>query len=198
MPNVIKMPMRAPARDCQEPPVLPNYTGHFLCLNPEKVHTFQCGGFILGPRRLSAIVPEEAQMPQIHRAIEEGILLDITKSGEIRTENSTLQSAVETDTRKKVYLTEHQGELVAFGTEDPEEQERLDAQVKTGKLELPPGHGDEDKYLLKFPGPDAKPAPASRKAFLTPAEETVIEQYRKLKPRGLWGRIRAWLDRWIL
>ena len=49
MPNVIKMPTPVP-RDSQELPSLPNYAGHFLCLNPEKVRTFQCGGFILGPR----------------------------------------------------------------------------------------------------------------------------------------------------
>ena len=100
MPNVIKMPTPVP-RDSQELPSLPNYAGHFLCLNPEKVRTFQCGGFILGPRRLSAVVPDDAQMIRIHRALDEGVLLDITQSGEIRTENFALQSPVENDTAKK-------------------------------------------------------------------------------------------------
>ena len=192
MPNVIKMPTPVP-RDSQELPSLPNYAGHFLCLNPEKVRTFQCGGFILGPRRLSAVVPDDAQMIRIHRALDEGVLLDITQSGEIRTENFALQSPVENDTAKKVYFTERKGELVAFGTEDQAEQKRLDAQIVDGKLELPPGFGEEEKYLLKMPDSPKRARP--NKAGLTPVEQAAVGQYRKLKPKGIWDQLRAWWAR---
>src|ERR1017187_6362300 len=82
------------------PGELPNYAGRLLCLNPEKARTFQCGGFILGGKRMSAVVPEEAQTLPIHQALLDGRLLDITGNGEIRTENSTLETVDENETAK--------------------------------------------------------------------------------------------------
>jgi hypothetical protein len=195
MPNVISMSARR--KSAQQDPELPNYAGRFLCLNPEKATTFQCGGFLLGPRRVSAVVPANAQMEPIERALQAGVLLDITTGGEIKTEHFALQSPVEDDTNKKVYFTEVKGEMVAFGTENPAEQERLDAQVARGKLELPPGFEDEDKYLLKLPAKEPPKCVSPRKAALTEAEQAALARYRKLKPSklNLWGRLRKLLGR---
>jgi hypothetical protein len=180
MQNVISMPaLRKPAQQDTE---RPNFAGRFLCLNPEKAATFQCGGFLLGPRRVSAVVPARAQMEPIAIAIAAGILLDITKNSEIRTENSTLQLPVEDDTAKKVYFTQVRGELVAFGTENPAEQEKFDAQLAHGMLELPPGFDKPDKYLLKLPAAEPAKAAMPKKAALTEAEQAALDRYRALKP----------------
>ena len=131
---------------------IPDYAGRLLCLNPEKATRFQCGGFILGAKRRAGVVTEEAQMYNIHQAILDGRLLDITEEGDIRTENSTLADMGEEATGKKVYFTNVDGAFVCVGVEDPELQQQLDEQIKnTGRLELPPGYLDQEKYLLHVP-----------------------------------------------
>jgi hypothetical protein len=131
---------------------VPNYTGRLLALNPEKATRFQCGGFFLGGRLQSSVVPDNAQMYAIQRAIQTGMLLDITHSSEVRTENSTLGGIEESATEKKVYFTSNEhGERIMLATSDPEEQRRLDAQLEAGskKLILPEGFFDADRYAIK-------------------------------------------------
>lgn len=148
---------------------IPNYTGRLLALNPEKATRYQCGGFFLGGKLQSNVVPEEAQMYQIDIAIRAGILLDITNSGEVRTENSSLGGVEESNTDKRVYFTTNEhGERIMLATSDPEEQARLDAQLEAGarKLILPEGFLESDKYVLKLDQPAAeKPEPAAPRSL---------------------------------
>jgi hypothetical protein len=136
---------------------VPNYTGRLLALNPEKANRFQCGGFFLGGKLQSNVVPDDAQMYQIHNAVRAGILLDITTSGEVRTENSSLGGVEESNTDKRVYFTTNDhGERIMLATSDPEEQRRLDAQLEAGarKLILPEGFLESEKYILDLAKPE--------------------------------------------
>jgi hypothetical protein len=139
-------------------PGTPNYEGRMLCLNPEHPRrSFQCYGFILGgPKNQSGLVSGQADMAALQRAIQEGCLLDITDSGEIKTENSTLSGLEESVTDKKVYFMRRDtGETVVYGTADKAKQDELDAAIAArGVLDLPPGFGEEDKYLIRPPEPE--------------------------------------------
>ena len=70
-------------------PSVPDYTGKVLALNPERAQKYQCGGFWLGPKRPVALVPAGAQQAQIHQAILDGRLIEVTKDA-IKTKNALL------------------------------------------------------------------------------------------------------------
>lgn len=172
--NVIQMPGRAPEPDLSK---VPDYTGRHLCLNPEKGRKFQCGGFFLGPLRPSAVVDEDAQMYQIHRAILDGRLLDITENAAIKTEFSTLDAVGEEMTGKRVYITQDaSGVTVVLGVEDPEKQKEFDEQLATsGRIVVPPGYGEEEKYLLNFGQAPVAPEVPKRAGLL----ERFVGLFRK-------------------
>jgi hypothetical protein len=152
---------------------VPDYTGRLLTFNPEKATKFQCGGFIISNRRPSAVVTPDARMESIHRALQAGILVDITdeKQG-IKTEHSHLGGVSESDTGKKVYFgtpelfrgldlaclkdaTEEDavsGETICVMTEDPEEQRQIEERIAERKrrIVLAPGMDDPEKYLIKL------------------------------------------------
>lgn len=158
-------------REESRPTVGPNYAGRLLCLNPEKLKSFQCGGFILGPKRPSAVVPSEAQMLPIHLALLDGRLLDITGQGEIRTDNGTLEVVAEEETPKKVYLTQApNGEFVAIGVSDPEQQIEFDRQLQEhGSIALPPAYYDQ--IHIKETGKKEEKASIVKRGLLWVAEK---------------------------
>lgn len=159
----------------------PNYAGRLLCLNPEKATRFQCGGYILGGKLQAAVVPEEAQMVPIHIALTAGVLLDITESNAISTENTRLDAVSEEDTGKKFYITTSpEGERVLFATDDVEHQKRLDAQLAAGasKLVLPEGWENQEKYLIKVK-PDLPAAPVKR-SLKARIKDYLYQQIQKL------------------
>ena len=111
-------------------------------------------------------------MAQIHRALQEGVLLDITDNqAEIKTEYSRLSAVNASDRPEKVFFGRRQdflklglasladlsdedrtlNDLVCVGTSDPEEIRLIEAQIEEKKRQivLPPGMDDPEKYLLK-------------------------------------------------
>lgn len=68
---------------------VPDYTGRVLALNPERAQKYQCGGFWLGPRQPVAIVPAQAQHAQLHQAVLDGRLVEVTRDA-IKTRNAQL------------------------------------------------------------------------------------------------------------
>lgn len=148
---------------------VPDYTGRMLSLNPEKARKFQCGGFILSPNRMSSVVAPGARMAVIHKALTEGVLLDITDSKQdVKTEFSVLTAVTETETPDKVYFVRRQdiadldlpyitdedkgiNDLVCVCTSDPGEQSLIEARIEETKrkLVLPPGMDNPEKYLIK-------------------------------------------------
>ena len=195
MKNVIQFAHPRP----DQGPMITNYAGRILALNPEKARTFQCGGFHLTPGRMSAVVPTEAQMVPIHMALLDGRLIDVTVTGEIKTGNSTLGLVGDQgDTGKKAYFTKTETHgLICLQTDSPDEQKMLDAQIEAGahKLVLPPGYEDQEKYLIRLapiaeselPAEDYKPG----RRELSDADRAALAQYRKLKSgTTLWGRLK--------
>jgi hypothetical protein len=63
----------------------------FAALNPAKASKFQSGGFSLGPRMISAVVPFDAQMEPIRRALEAGVLLDVTDNAVVKAGETELK-----------------------------------------------------------------------------------------------------------
>jgi hypothetical protein len=168
MAQIYEFPKRIPTPD-----QVPDYSGRLLALNPEKAHKFQCGGFILGPRRMCAVVEPRARMVSLYLAIQDGILLDITdETQDVKTKYSVLTAVKESDTRDKLYIIRRQDvidlglecfayitdedrqldDVVCICTSNPEEQRLIDARLEEKKhcLVLPPGMDDPDKYLLKL------------------------------------------------
>lgn len=141
----------------------PNYQGRVLALNMERATRFQCGGFFVGSKSPIAMVPVEAQMDQIHRAIEAGVLLDVTDSEKgIRHGGTVVGAVTEEITRKKVYISFVPGGTAsginmpavitaAEGTDDPAVQAKMDAALAAGRplIQLAPGMDNPDKYLLR-------------------------------------------------
>lgn len=156
MSNVLQFP-RSPS--VPAPPLLPvsssgvpDYTGRLISLNIEKIVKFVCGGFSLGPRLPATVVPPDAQMCNIHQAVLDGRLIDITDQENVRTgDGSCLDGLTTEDTGRKAYFVNQDGTTVMIVPKNIEEQEWIETQIKNkSKLILPPGFGEEDKYLLHF------------------------------------------------
>jgi hypothetical protein len=195
MKNVIQFAHQRP----DQGPMIKNYAGRILALNPEKARTFQCGGFHLTPSRMSAVVPEEAQMAPIHLALLAGRLIDVTVTGEIKTSNSSLGLVGDQgETGKKAYFTKSEGHgLICLQTDNLEEQKALDEQIEAGahKLVLPPGYEDQEKYLIRLAPVAEAELPAedfkAGKREMSDTDRAIRDQYRKLKAGTTWwGRIK--------
>ena len=134
------------------------YEGRVLALNPEKARRFQCGGFWLGPKQPYARVPQGAETLQLRNAVADGRLIDITdeldkytKGGSLLVAGSEIGQAAEiADTGKKVYfLKDAFGATCALIPETSEQAADLERQVaSSGKLVLPPGFDNPEKYLF--------------------------------------------------
>ena len=125
-------------------------------------------------------------------------MLDVTGQGEIRTQNSALSQVDESDTGKRVFLTRtKEGEVVCVIPKDLEEQQLLeDRLAKGGDLVLPPGFGDEEKYLLRMDPVRERPMeePVAPRP-LSESEKAAIEKYRSLKnSAGFFGRVRKQVE----
>ena len=148
MSNLISFPT-AGAQTTNE---VVDYTGRVLTLNMDKARSFTCGGFVLGPRLTTSVVPPEAQMYNIHKAVLEGKLLDITDQEKVQTPDGTHMEVQESDdTGRKAYFVNYGGNLVLLVPKDAEEQAAIEAQAASqSTLVLPPGFGNEEKYLIKL------------------------------------------------
>lgn len=89
-------------------PTTPNYAGRVLALNIEKTRRFQCHNFWLTSKVPYAVVPPEAQagMEQIHQAVLDGRLIDVTDASikGIKTSSFELDKVTEQDTDRMVYF----------------------------------------------------------------------------------------------
>jgi hypothetical protein len=71
-------------------PSIPNYSGRVLSLNPESsIRKYQCGGFWLGPNNPVAIVPPNTQMEQLHLAVLDGRLIEVSRDA-IKTKHASM------------------------------------------------------------------------------------------------------------
>lgn len=128
--------------------IIPDYTGRILALNREKANSFQCGGFFVGTRRMFSVVEPDAQMENIHRALQNGVLIDITDSDRTLVVGGTEMAAASDlgDTGKRAYITASGAVIM---TEAPDQIEYIERQIADGPLiSLPPGMDDPDKYLI--------------------------------------------------
>lgn len=131
-------------------PAPANYSGRRLALNPAKAIKFQCGGFSLGPRLISAVVPFDAQMEPIRRALEAGILLDVTDNIAVTAGETELAAVHSEDTDMRAYFVRRDDGLVSLVIPKTEEEKQaLEAQASRPLLATAPGMDNPDKYLLK-------------------------------------------------
>lgn len=140
-------------QESNKKPARPDYSGRLVMLNLEKVRRWQCFNFVIGSSRPVQMVPPDADQEMIGRALAEGILIDVTDSNQSIVVGETRLDAIsETDTGKRAYVVKDENGMCSLVIPNsPEEQEELErrARESAGKLELPPGMDDEEKYLLK-------------------------------------------------
>jgi len=160
-------------------PAAPDYNGRVVMLDRAKANRFQCRGLNLGMRNQMAVVPSDASMPMIRKAIEDGILIDLTEHPEIWEQAKAKELAVdESDVGKKSFTATRQffrdlgidpdpeasgDEMVCYCTADADEQKRIEQAIPKALqpavagqpvqlpsgLFVPPGMDNPDKYLLR-------------------------------------------------
>jgi hypothetical protein len=118
-------------------PTTVDYTGKVLALNPEKTQKYQCGGFWLGPNQQVAIVPANAQHSQIHLAVLDGRLIEVSKD-EIRTKNARLNPVQDLgETGFKTFLIVRMidgAKVVSFLTpKDKAQEEEIESTIAAGQ-----------------------------------------------------------------
>jgi hypothetical protein len=182
MSKLIEFPKQNPESDT------PNYAGHLLMLDLTKARKWQCFNFFLGSRNKISVVPETASMDRIHAAVQAGILLDVTEHPELFVPEKPIAEVTAQDTGKKVYSgtvkffhdlnifeegykpsdSDCLDEVVAYSTDNPEEQRRIEEalaaapvvqsppvsmedarqRIRRSLLVLPIGTDSPEKYLL--------------------------------------------------
>lgn len=123
----------------------PDYSGRILALNIEKIRKFQCRAYVLGPRTPYAVVPPEACMENIHMAVLDGRLLDVTDMAAkgLKTENVQMMKVEETELpEQKLYfvykkIDDKIGHLVLVVPKDAEQAKDFERQIKeTGTIDI--------------------------------------------------------------
>jgi hypothetical protein len=115
-------------------------SGRTLMLNLEKVRRFQCANFALSFNTSTAVVPPNASMEHLNRALSEGILIDVTdqaKSGLLI--GGTKHSKVDVnDTGKRVFMgTDQFGNKFIVAPKTKEEEQAFEKEIaETGTIKV--------------------------------------------------------------
>lgn len=130
-----------------------NLVGRLLMLNVALVSgpvpKFQCGGFLVNSRRMIEIVTESSQQEPIRRAIESGLLIDVTDSEIAKKgfelKNSSTSRIQSEDTDKKAFVSKDKlGRMIIAVPKDDDERKDFEKQIaENGYLELNPEESEE-------------------------------------------------------
>ena len=159
MGNLIEFPSQN--QECAVPGAIPNYSGHMLMLDLTKARKWQTANFWVGIRCRMAIVPEVTFMSQIHQAVLDGILIDITEHPELFVADKPIADVTETDTGKKTYSGTRQffhdigigdpmsvgdmlDETVVYATDDPKEQTKIETALVSAPVSAAPPISPEE------------------------------------------------------
>lgn len=109
--------------------------GRILSINPNVCTRFQCGGFSVNVTRPLCTVGPEAQQNQLHQALLDGRLMDITDQNIEGVHNSSGSHTPTKnlgDTGPKFYIQrDHKGNVLVAVPKDEKEEEEFDQDVAT-------------------------------------------------------------------